>query len=98
MAEPGRDNITMVGRLAAIGVGVVIFLPFGELAVRLMGYQGMFDTYSRPSVFWIHDPLLGWVHEPNRAPRSGSRGQIGSSPATAKRSGRWFAISVWRIV
>ncbi len=65
MAEPGRDNITMVGRLAAIAIGVVVFLLFGELAVRLMGYQAMFDTYSRPSVFWIHDPLLGWVHEPN---------------------------------
>ncbi|MCH7708531.1 MAG: hypothetical protein IH884_08560 [Myxococcales bacterium] len=55
----------MLGRLTAIAVGVVVFLLFGELAVRLMGYQAMFDTYSRPSVFWIHDPLLGWVHEPN---------------------------------
>lgn len=55
----------MLGRIVAIGVGTVVFLLFGELAVRLMGYQAIYDTYSRPSVFWIHDPLLGWVHEPN---------------------------------
>ena len=65
MAEPGSGNVTLLGRIVAIGVGTVVFLLFGELAVRLMGYQAIYDTYSRPSVFWIHDPLLGWVHEPN---------------------------------
>lgn len=36
MAEPGRDNITMVGRLAAIAIGVVVFLIFGELVLRAL--------------------------------------------------------------
>ena len=46
MAEPGSGNVTRLGRIVAIGVRAVVFLLFGELAVRLMGYPAIYDTYS----------------------------------------------------
>jgi lysophospholipase L1-like esterase len=35
-----------------------------EAGMRLAGYQPLYEVYSKPSLFWRHDPLLGWSHEP----------------------------------
>lgn len=39
-----------------------IILEFG---FRLAGYEAIYQVYSKPSLFWKHDSLLGWSHEPN---------------------------------
>jgi lysophospholipase L1-like esterase len=49
----------------------LIFLSLGfcfvilEFGFRLAGYEAIYDVYSKPSLFWRSDPLLGWSHEPN---------------------------------
>jgi hypothetical protein len=43
---------------------VAFTLGMFEVGVRIAGYEAIFDVYSRPSLFWTHDPLLGWSHEP----------------------------------
>ena len=35
-----------------------------EIGLRLAGYQAIYDVYSKPSIFWEYDPVLGWAHTP----------------------------------
>ncbi|MDH5672677.1 MAG: SGNH/GDSL hydrolase family protein [Myxococcales bacterium] len=49
--------------LASASLGIMLLLI--EIGFRLLGYQAIFDTYSKSSLFWQHHPLLGWVHTPN---------------------------------
>jgi hypothetical protein len=48
-----------------------IFLSLGfyfvvlKLRCRLAGYEAIHKLYSKPSLFFKHDPLLGWSHERN---------------------------------
>lgn len=39
-------------------------LGLAELGARALGYSALHDVYSRPSMLWQHDPLLGWSHVP----------------------------------
>ena len=34
-----------------------------------MGYRAIYEIYSKPSILWRHDPLLGWSHEPGAEDR-----------------------------
>ncbi|MDP7075728.1 MAG: GDSL-type esterase/lipase family protein [Myxococcota bacterium] len=55
-------------RLALLVLSVVAgALPLGlaEVALRLAGYEAIYDVYSKPSLFWQHDALLGWSHTPD---------------------------------
>ncbi len=36
-----------------------------EIGFRLAGFGAIYDLYSRPSVLWRHDDLLGWAYEPS---------------------------------
>ena len=38
---------------------------FLEGILRLAGYEAIYETYSKPTLFWMHDALLGWSHEPD---------------------------------
>ena len=55
----------MLGGIAAVFVGLLLFAVIGEVGLRVLGYGAIFDVHSKPSIFWIHDDLLGWRHEPN---------------------------------
>jgi len=46
-------------------VSVLLTLAVGEVGIRMAGFQPVFDVYSKPSLFWIHDELLGWSHQPS---------------------------------
>jgi hypothetical protein len=48
--------------LAAMSIGLV--LGIFEIGLRLAGYRAIYDMYSKPSIFWEHDPVLGWVQQP----------------------------------
>ncbi len=60
----------------ALALGALLFsCGLAEAGLRLAGFTAIYDTYSKPSLFWIHDEELGWVHEP------GARGSyVGPRP------------------
>jgi lysophospholipase L1-like esterase len=80
MAEPeaarGRGRVgRLLGNLALAALSFGLALAAGELALRLLGYRPIYEIYSKPSLFWAHDPLLGWSHPP------GARGEyVGPRP------------------
>ena len=53
-----------LGRIALVFTSVVLTVGAVEVAFRLMGFSPLHDTYSKPSLLWRHDALLGWSHEP----------------------------------
>jgi hypothetical protein len=56
-------RVAAVAALAtAATLGTLLLL---EIAFRLAGYQAIYDLYSKPSLFWQYDELLGWAHTPN---------------------------------
>ena len=55
----------MIGKLLLAGFSTVFGLLLLESGLRLAGYQAIYDVYSKPSVFWEYEPLLGWAHTPD---------------------------------
>lgn len=49
--------------LLAFG-SVAFALVLFEIGLRLAGYRAIYEMYSKPSLFWRHDELLGWSQEP----------------------------------
>lgn len=53
-----------------LGAALLVFfstastLVLAEIGLRLAGYQAIYSVYSKPSLFWEHDALLGWSHTP----------------------------------
>jgi hypothetical protein len=64
-ASSRRRVALLAARLALSGVVFGMCMLVAECGVRLLGYQPIFSVYSKPSVFWRHDTLLGWSHLPN---------------------------------
>lgn len=60
-----RPLLARVAATAALAA-TSLFLTLGalELGLRLAGYEAIYDVYSKPSLFWRHDDVLGWSHEP----------------------------------
>jgi lysophospholipase L1-like esterase len=44
-------------------VSLAFVLAVFEIGLRLAGYRAIYEMYSKPSLFWSHDPLLGWSQE-----------------------------------
>jgi len=55
----------VIGKILLAGFSTAFGLLLLEVALRLAGYQAIYDVYSKPSIFWEHEPLLGWAHTPS---------------------------------
>jgi len=44
-------------------VSLAFVLAVFEIGLRLAGYRAIYEMYSKPSLFWRYDPLLGWSQE-----------------------------------
>jgi lysophospholipase L1-like esterase len=60
-----RAATRLLGHLLLLGLSTSFALGLCELGLRLAGYRALYETYSKPSLFWRHDALLGWSHEPH---------------------------------
>jgi hypothetical protein len=69
MTPGGRVLRRLSINLLLAGASLALSLLLAEGALRLAGYQALYDIYSRPSQFWQYDALLGWVHEPGAGGR-----------------------------
>ena len=54
----------LLARAALLAGSLLLVVGLFEVGLRLAGYQAIYEVYSKPSIFWTHDPLLGWRHEP----------------------------------
>src|SRR5262245_22985760 len=55
---------TLPKKLALAGVAVLVTLVALEVVFRLFGYRPLYDEYSKPSLLWRHDRVLGWSLKP----------------------------------
>lgn len=60
-----RPVLRMAARLTLFCVVFALCMLLCEAGVRVLGYQPIYRFYSKPSVFWQYDPVLGWAHTPN---------------------------------
>ena len=60
-----RKLALLAARLTLSGVAFALCMLVAEGGVRLLGFQPIWSFYSKPTVFWRHDALLGWSHTPN---------------------------------
>lgn len=64
-----------LANLLLVLVSTGLMLGVIEGVLRLLGHRALYEMYSKPSLFWRYDPLLGWSHEP------GARGDyVGPRP------------------
>ena len=64
-----------LGTLLLVLTSFALAGGLAELGLRLAGYAALYDVYSKPELFWQHDPRLGWSLEP------GARGRyVGPRP------------------
>lgn len=54
----------LLARSALLLASLLLMLGIFEIGLRLAGYDAIYEVYSKPSIFWTHDDLLGWRHEP----------------------------------
>ncbi len=71
MQRVARALLLVLLPLASVGLVALFF----EVGLRLTGHVAIYEMYSKPSLFWSYDELLGWRHEP------GARGEfVGPRP------------------
>jgi hypothetical protein len=45
-------------------LSIALVLGVFEVGLRIAGHRPIYEIYSKPSVFWVHHPVLGWLHQP----------------------------------
>jgi hypothetical protein len=55
----------LLANLGLAAGSILFMLIVFEVGLRLAGYGAIYEVYSKPWIFWVHDDLLGWSHEPN---------------------------------
>lgn len=66
-SKPPAGRLKRAARkLGAALASTLVCLLVLEVAFRVAGYRPLYDSYSKPELFWRYDPLLGWSHEPNQ--------------------------------
>lgn len=56
-----------LARLLLLAASFAAMALLFEAGLRLAGYEAIYEVYSKPSLLWRADPLLGWHHQPNRS-------------------------------
>jgi hypothetical protein len=65
MRRSSQSRIRAAAQTALLALAsVALTLGAVEVGLRLAGYQPLYEVYSKPSILWRADPLLGWSHEP----------------------------------
>jgi lysophospholipase L1-like esterase len=59
-----RRGRTVVFRLLALTIAVVLTLGVVEAAFRILGYQPLSEVYANPDDFYVADPMVGWAYRP----------------------------------
>ncbi len=57
-----------VARLATMLLpilSIALVLAMFEAGLRIAGHRAIYEIYSKPTLFWQRDELLGWSHQPN---------------------------------
>ena len=66
MRRSSRSRSRAAAKTALLAVAsCALTLGCLELGLRLAGYQPLYEVYSKSSLLWRADPLLGWSHQPN---------------------------------
>jgi lysophospholipase L1-like esterase len=55
----------LAANIALALASLVVLFAVLEIGFRLAGFGAIYDLYSKPSVLWRHDDLLGWAYEPS---------------------------------
>jgi len=63
-APPRRWPVRLLTVAGLPLVSVALVLGLFEVGLRLAGHRAIYEIYSKPSAFWVHDALFGWSHQP----------------------------------
>jgi hypothetical protein len=64
-AQPKSRLRFVFALLITVSLSLVLALTAGEVIVRALGYEPIYRVYSKPDLFWVYDPILGWAFQPN---------------------------------
>lgn len=62
--RPRRRSLELLLNLTLAVASIGLVLAVAEVGLRLAGYGAIYDMYSKPWIFWEHDPQLGWSQQP----------------------------------